>query len=50
MPRIEQALSNLVDALLPALPDEDELEVDDRKEQGLQLARDILEQYDPHQG
>ena len=48
MPRVEQALAGLVGALLPALPDEGDLEADERRELGLQLARDILDQYGTH--
>ena len=41
--RFEDALSSLVDVLVPALPDEDEDAADDRHEDALEHARDILE-------
>ena len=44
--RIEEGLGRLVDALLPAFPDEDPLDVDDRREQAFQIAQDVLELLD----
>ena len=41
--RIEEGLGRLVDALLPAFPDEDPLDVNDRRERGFEIAQDILE-------
>ena len=43
MPRIDDALSSLVSALLPALSDEDEQSSDERHIEGLALAKDVLQ-------
>lgn len=41
--RLDDALSSLVDALIPKLPEEDEITVDERREDALDLARSILD-------
>ena len=43
--RIDDALSSLVSALIPTLPDEDEAFVEARHDEGLELARRILEKF-----
>ncbi|KAK4693855.1 gamma-tubulin complex component 3, partial [Lecanoromycetidae sp. Uapishka_2] len=41
--RLDDALSSLVDTLIPKLPEEDEATVDERREDALDLARTILD-------
>ena len=41
--RLDDALSSLVDILIPALPDEDEAVADERHDDALELARSIIE-------
>ena len=43
--RIDDALSSLVNHLIPALSDEDEALTDERRDEGLDLARNILEGF-----
>lgn len=43
--RLDDALSSLVDSLIPTLPDEDEATADERQEDALDLARSIIEGY-----
>ena len=45
--RLDDALSSLVDTLIPALPDEDEATADERRDDALDLARSIIEGYPP---
>lgn len=42
--RLDDALSSLVDILIPALPDEDEAAADERHGDALELARSIIDQ------
>lgn len=42
--RFDDALSSLVDILVPALPGEDEDALDDRQDDALDLARRIIDQ------
>jgi hypothetical protein len=41
--RVDDALSSLVDILIPILPDEDEAIADERHDDALELARSIIE-------
>lgn len=41
--RLDDALSSLVDILIPALPDEDEAAADERHDDALELARSIID-------
>lgn len=41
--RLDDALSSLVDILVPALPDEDEATADERHDDALELARSIID-------
>ena len=43
--RLDDALSSLVDILIPALPDEDEATADERHDDALELARSIIDKY-----
>ena len=43
--RLDDALSSLVDGLIPVLPDEDEATADERHDDALDLARTIIERY-----
>lgn len=43
--RLDDALSSLVDTLIPALPDEDDATADERHDHALDLARGIIEGY-----
>ena len=43
--RLDEALSSLVDSLIPTLPDEDEATADERHDDALDLARSIIEGY-----
>ena len=43
--RFDDALSSLVDILLPPLPDEDEDAADDRHEDAVDLARGIIDRF-----
>ena len=43
--RLDDALSSLVDILIPTLPDEDEATADERHDDALELARNIIEKY-----
>ncbi|KAI9881450.1 MAG: Microtubule-nucleating Tub4p (gamma-tubulin) complex component [Pleopsidium flavum] len=44
--RIHDALSSLVDALIPTIPDEDEADADERHDNAVDLARSILDSRD----
>lgn len=48
--RLDDALSSLVDILIPALPDEDEAVADERHDDALELARSIIEKCAVHEG
>lgn len=41
--RLDDALSSLVDILVPTLPDEDEAAADERHDDALELARNIID-------
>ena len=41
--RLDDALSSLVDTLVPILPDEDEATADERHDDALNLARGVIE-------
>lgn len=41
--RLDDALSSLVDILIPALPEEDEAAADERHDDALELARSIID-------
>ena len=41
--RLDDALSSLVDTLIPVLPDDDEATADERHDDALDLARGIIE-------
>lgn len=43
--RLDDALSSLVDILIPPLPDEDEAAADERHDDALELARRIIDEY-----
>jgi len=43
--RLDDALSSLVDTLIPTLPNEDEATADERHDDALDLARSFLEGY-----
>ena len=43
--RLDDALSSLVDILIPVLPEEDEAAADERHDDALDLARNIIEGY-----
>lgn len=43
--RLDDALSSLVDTLIPPLPEEDEAAADERHDNALDLARSIIEGY-----
>ena len=45
--RLDDALSSLVDTLIPLLPDDDEATVDERHDDALDMARSIIEGYIP---
>lgn len=45
--RLDDALSSLVDILIPALPDEDGARADERHDDALGLARSIIERWPP---
>ena len=45
--RLDDALSSLVDTLIPVLPDEDEATADERHDDALDLARSIIEGHVP---
>ena len=47
--RLDDALSSLVDILIPALPDEDEAAADERRDDALDLARSIIDEYDVYE-
>ena len=47
--RLDDALSSLVDILVPALPDEDEASADQRHDDALELARSIIDKSVFHQ-
>ena len=47
--RMDDALSSLVDILIPALPDEDEASADQRHDNALELARSIIDKSVFHQ-
>ena len=47
--RLDDALSSLVDILIPALPDEDEAAADERRDDALDLARSIIDEYDAYE-
>ena len=47
--RLDDALSSLVDILIPALPDEDDALADQRHDNALDLARSIIEKSVFHQ-
>ena len=47
--RLDDALSSLVDILIPALPDEDEVVADERHDDALELARSIIEKCVVHE-
>lgn len=46
--RLDDALSSLVDILIPTLPDEDEATADERHDHALELARSILDKSVSH--
>jgi hypothetical protein len=46
--RIQDALSSLVDALIPTIPDEDEADADERHDNAVDLARSILDRWALH--
>ena len=48
--RLDDALSSLVDILIPALPDEDEATADERHDDALELARSIIDKYVAYEG
>ena len=48
--RLDDALSSLVDILIPALPDEDEATADERHDDALELARSIIDKYVTYEG
>lgn len=45
MSKVDAGLNSLVSALLPALPEEEEHLVDQRHDEALRLAKDILDEY-----
>ena len=47
--RLDDALSSLVDILIPALPGEDEASADQRHDNALELARSIIDKSVFHQ-
>lgn len=47
--RLDDALSSLVDILIPTLPDEDESAADERHDDALELARNIIDKYDAYE-
>ena len=47
--RLDDALSSLVDILIPALPEEDEVTADERHDDALELARSIIDKYKTHE-
>lgn len=47
--RLDDALSSLVDILVPALPDEDEATADERHDDALELARSIIDKCVYHE-
>ena len=47
--RLDDALSSLVDILIPVLPGEDEASADQRHENALELARSIIDKSVFHQ-
>ena len=44
--RLDDALSSLVDSLIPTFPEEDEAAADERRDDALDLARSIIEGWD----
>lgn len=46
--RLDDALSSLVDILVPTLPDEDEATADERHDDALELARSIIDKYEAY--
>lgn len=46
--RLDDALSSLVDILIPALPEEDEAAADERHDDALELARSIIDKCVDH--
>ena len=46
--RLDDALSSLVDLLVPALPDEDEATADKKYDDALDLARSIIDRSVSH--
>lgn len=48
--RLDDALSSLVDILVPALPDEDEATADERHDDALELARSIIDTCVAYEG
>ena len=47
--RLDDALSSLVDILIPTIPGEDELSADQRHDKALELARSIIDKFVFHQ-
>lgn len=47
--RLDDALSSLIDILIPTLPDEDEAAADERHDDALELARNIIDKYDVYE-
>lgn len=47
--RLDDALSSLVGILIPTLPDEDEAAADERHDDALDLARNIIDKYDAYE-
>lgn len=47
--RLDDALSSLVDIIVPALPDEDEATADKRYDDALDLARSIIDKFVSYQ-
>lgn len=43
--RFDDALSSLVDILIPTLPDEDEVAADERHDDALDFAKGIIEKW-----
>lgn len=46
--RLDDALSSLVDTLIPSFPGEDEATADERHDDALDLARSIIDGYPYH--
>ncbi len=47
--RLDDALSSLVDILIPTLAEEDEAAADERHDDALDLARSIIDKYDAYE-